>query len=1173
MYIRRIDLKGFKTFNHKVSLNLDRGLTVITGPNGSGKSNIMDAIKFALGELSPKMMRGSSLEDVISKTSPASPAKSAYVAIQFDNADRRIPIDSDTVTVSRQFAKGGEGIYRVNGKRVSRKQVNDMLSSAGISVSGLNIVPQHTITRLAEVTSEERRKILEDMIGIGVYDSKKAEASIQLQQADINIRVASAKVDEVRSRVCDLERERNDLLRSRFLKEEINRLQGVKISYQIRSLEEEILDLRNQFNSLQSLVDRLRSEREEVATRKTALDKERIEFEQTVLDKRNEQLFDLERRISAHEAEMAKLSAEVEALQGARATLEKQLQGLRKNIDETKRKIAHVEEEVHEYQDRRSEADKEIRQKMGSRDELIGRLRPLREQAIGALAEYDSLNTELNSLLEQRISGEAQAESQKARLEMICEALKRLGDMGLEHDKMAAYLRERAGEAEALIESCRQEIEELEEKIERHRLLIEARKLEVAEAQETIRKAKDAIAQAQAQLEAHQRINPEEKIRRILKEMGKRSGICGRLRNLLEIPQALTPAIEAAAEGWLDALVVDGLEEAVSCIEILKKQKIGRIKIIPLSSVLTAKRAAEVGNIQDGALNAADAVSCDQRFKPAVDFVLGDTFIAPDEKSAFILSLNGVRAVSRNGDLFEPEGVIEGGYFRDSLDLWSIMTVNEIADLERMVSNLEEISGRSLRDIERLVKEAESLQASKTERESLTIMKREELKGIKAELEKVETASRENLARIEKMKNERTSLERGLEASRLKISELEEKIKALRARAGEARSKIGDADLKDAEKRVEALTSDIESISRRLIEAEGRIQALRSSRAIYERSLQESLDQTRRLEEQLERTSSEVNERLNMLDQKGRILETMKEEKRSIVSQITTAKASRRSFDQELKVVEERLKTLYRECDEKSSLLSQLGTKIKEREVEKSFLYRDLGNLHFQAPLPFTEEEVAGVDPLIEQLRRELDEIGAINELAADQYDEYKSNYQQLSVRINALEEEKLSILRFMNELDQKKREAFTSAFNQVNQNFSEIFSAVTEGGSGRLVLENEEEPFSGGIEVLLRFPGKEEFSISGASGGERSVATVCFIIALQAIHPMPFYMFDEIDAHLDPLNSQRLADELKKRSAGSQFILISLKDTTISRADKVYGVYIESGGSKIVSLPLKEVA
>src|SRR6059036_4236735 len=236
VYIKRIDIRGFKTFSKKVSIGLDRGFTVITGPNGSGKSNILDALKFSLGELSPKELRGRTLSDLVHK-SQGEGARSAHVAVQFDNADRKIPVDSDLVTISREFTKGGEGVYRVNGRRLSRKQVQDILSSADIQVTGFNMIAQHAITRLAEIGTDERRRILEDLIGIGIFEAKKSQSLNELREADTNLKVAAGKVEEVRTRIEQLELERNNLLRYNLLRADIGRQQAQILSGQIASLE------------------------------------------------------------------------------------------------------------------------------------------------------------------------------------------------------------------------------------------------------------------------------------------------------------------------------------------------------------------------------------------------------------------------------------------------------------------------------------------------------------------------------------------------------------------------------------------------------------------------------------------------------------------------------------------------------------------------------------------------------------------------------------------------------------------------------------------------------------------------------------------------------------------------------------------------------------------------
>ncbi len=309
------------------------------------------------------------------------------------------------------------------------------------------------------------------------------------------------------------------------------------------------------------------------------------------------------------------------------------------------------------------------------------------------------------------------------------------------------------------------------------------------------------------------------------------------------------------------------------------------------------------------------------------------------------------------------------------------------------------------------------------------------------------------------------------------------------------------------------------------------------------------------------------------MNEASKEVKKLKNEKKRVAERNLNVDRRREFNERELRKVDEELKRAFKLIEENSLTLTQLREQIREREIEKSFLLRDLKNLGFETPIKVDGFDIEKRQEIITLFNRELDEIGAVNELAEEQYSEYMGNYKQLSSKINELEEEKIEILGVMSELEQEKRKAFLVAFKRVERNFSGIFSRITDGGSGRLILENEEDPFSGGIEVKLKFPGKREFSISGASGGEKSVATVCFIIAMQAIQPMPFYFLDEIDAHLDPVNSQRLVDLLKERSRGCQFIVISLKDITISRADKVYGIFVEKGVSRVISLPLPEMA
>jgi chromosome segregation protein len=265
--------------------------------------------------------------------------------------------------------------------------------------------------------------------------------------------------------------------------------------------------------------------------------------------------------------------------------------------------------------------------------------------------------------------------------------------------------------------------------------------------------------------------------------------------------------------------------------------------------------------------------------------------------------------------------------------------------------------------------------------------------------------------------------------------------------------------------------------------------------------------------------------------------------------------------------------TIINELEPLNREIAELNSTIKEKEMRASLLWAEIKQLGYSELLQVEPQQLASLETSLPALRRELESIGAVNGLAVSQYEDQKNNYKQLATRIYEIEKERHAIIQFMNELDQKKRDMFMRAFNQVNGAFEEVFAKITGTGRGRMALEFPEDPFKGGVDMLLAFPGKSDMTISSASGGEKSVGTVCFLLALQAIHPMPFYMFDEIDAHLDVVNSQRLAELLRERSKGSQFIVVSLKDTAISRANKAYGVFIQDGVSQIVSMPMAEVA
>jgi chromosome segregation protein len=328
--------------------------------------------------------------------------------------------------------------------------------------------------------------------------------------------------------------------------------------------------------------------------------------------------------------------------------------------------------------------------------------------------------------------------------------------------------------------------------------------------------------------------------------------------------------------------------------------------------------------------------------------------------------------------------------------------------------------------------------------------------------------------------------------------------------------------------------------------------------------------QARALESEIRREEAKVEEAGKRSEQLQEEMKKLTEEKANLVESLKSVGEERRKYEERFSQIGKSLNKLIDQMDPLNTNVSELKATQRELDTQLTMLTSQLRNLGFEKTLETTPGAIEDASKIKLGLEKELGEIGAVNQLADQQYESIKDNYKQLSVRISSLERDKLGILNFMDQLEKQRLDAFMNAFSRVNQTFQQIFHDITEGGNGRMALDSPENPFEGGLDVFLQFPGKTEMTMAAASGGEKSVSTVCYLLALQQIHPMPFYIMDEIDAHLDVLNTKRLATLVKSKSGESQFIVISLKDTTIARADRVFGVFIEGNQSKVITLPGK---
>jgi chromosome segregation protein len=1027
------------------------------------------------------------------------------------------------------------------------------------------------------VTHEERRKIIEDMIGIAVYDSKKAESEIQLQQADLNIKVASARTDEVRLRVEGLEKERNDYLRSQQLKKETSRLQAQLTSHKIAEIQTEIADLRKGVAYKEQTIEQVKTKKDEITKERTKVESERQSYEENVVDKGSADLFKTERSLGDVNANIAGLRAEIESSKRTTRSLELQKGDLEKRIEQADQAAAKSKSDLANSRGRLSEVADLLEAKRKEREAFSTTLAESRMKIGEQSSEANALDEQIAELTNRIIEIDAQGKASSTKTGLLEGHIQTLRSRRGELEALSKSISSRTEELAKLLTQEKSRLNTIEVNLAEYTKVEVEKQAEVAHAAEISKKARLALAEVETQKNVAEVIGSDESALELIEEMGKSgaiAGIHGRLCDLMRYKEEHHKAIDAASAGWLKSIVVRDIDSAIGCIESLKRTKLGRVKLIPIESLHPANKVEPPTHIEGVIGTIESFVEPLGPFARAVNFVFGDTILTATQRSAFLASLEGHRAVSIAGDLYEPGGGMEIGYYREPLDARKLVPKEStLADVASAVASLEGLLERSKKDLERLRGEILNLTESKAASKNLIEAMEREAYTIRQDLERTAKAIENSDKRVTSLGEEIEQENLTVKSSQDGRRDLQNKLDLLSKEKASFGLKARSVELAQLESKHAALYDELNKLIQDKLELEGKISTLGASITTFTQNQDQMKAQIESIEKQITDTQSRVETSNQELAGHEETIKQLQDQRQEILKNVTSAKAKRNEFEQALKSLETQLMKTINQLEPLTREVANLNSTIKEKEMHASLLWTEIKSLGYNELIEVNPKELPSIEESLSSLKHEHERIGAVNELAVSQYEDQKTNYKQLATRIYEIEKERHAIIEFMNELDKKKFDMFMRAYNQVDTTFQEIFAKITGTGTGRMVLEYPEDPFKGGVDVLLAFPGKSEMTISSASGGEKSVSTVCFLLALQAIHPMPFYMFDEIDAHLDVVNSQRLAELLRDRSKGSQFLVVSLKDTAISRGNRVYGVFIQEGVSQVVEMPMAQVA
>jgi len=1097
----------------------------------------------------------------------------SQVTVYFDNNDRGLASDRSQVSIGRKVDREGKSDYYLNGKRTSRKAVLDLLHLAGISPGGYNIVLQGTATRLSDLTPSERMDALEDLIGIKEYDEKKAEAKGRLTEAERKIEVSAARIDEVRKRVTELERQRNDTLRFNHLIREEKRLTAVKLSFQISQLEEKLSVLMAQMREREAEVAKLEEEKTQLREEREAARNRIEEFNREASERGNTRL--------------PMLRSDLVSRQTLRTGLGNRLREIGVRLGQLTRLISEKEREIKATEDEVAERRKALESLQSSEAPLMGQLDANRRELEGYIqtvngaresaGEYQRRAEELADNLvpmQESLSGiEIEINGNRTSITHLGEKVSDIEGRKLEYGKTIESLQAKLGEYASLksLEAGRLEemLSSIEDQIKRQRDLRNT----LENANVLAKEAETTITEFSAKRDLWRHIVVEERALERIREIGEAgalTGYHGPLRSLIKVDLPNQRAVYSAAEGWINAVVVDDVATALDCVDRLKKTKLGMTKFIPLDQLGKPEPLPDM--IEDGVVGPlAQLIRYDEAYSPVIHLIWGDTYLVKDDSAALKVVAAGHRAVTVTGDVYEPGGGIKGGFYRRPPDYSKLIPTEESIDsLSKTIKDLRQ----------RLKTRMTDLKSSGGNLRGFNSF----MDGSKATMAKIDIEVVETNERIERFQKTLTQADESIakfkaEADREQglITTLGERKRRILQQIEESKGELTrlrefkPSDVTDLEIKSASLSKFVTEQQEQLNKIQNEIAVQKSYiERILTLRLTDASEQRRRMFEETKALEDEQIQSNQRLIEINREIESVERDLDTVSTEVEATSNVLDQHQKTLRMVNQRMEDLERRREAEDKRMNQLSLDIERLKLQSEQRLDELAANGYEDKVDITGAELERVESRLQLVRQEKNSLGAVNQLALDHYGEYMNNYKSQSTRINELEEEKAGILKFIEQVEKDKTAYFMVAFNEVCENFNHLFSRVTGGGDGRLELQKPEDPFSGGVDLYLQFPGKPMRLGSGTSGGERSVAAIAYLLAIQSFLKAPFYLFDEIDAHLDDINTSRLAEVLKDNSNEAQFLMVSLKDIMVHKADRIYGVFAQGGRSRVLALPMK---
>ncbi|MCC3645656.1 MULTISPECIES: chromosome segregation protein SMC [Bacillaceae] len=1181
MFLKRLDVIGFKSFAERITVDFVPGVTAVVGPNGSGKSNITDAIRWVLGEQSAKSLRGAKMEDVIFAGSDSRRAQNfAEVTLTLDNADQGLPIEYSEVSVTRRVYRSGDSEYLINKQTCRLKDIVDLFMDSGLGREAFSIISQGRVEEILNSKAEERRTIFEEAAGVLKYKTRKKKAEGKLSETQDNLNRVNDILHELETQVEPLKIQASIAKDYLQQKEELEKIEVALTVYEIEDLHSKWEQLSRQLElhtedemKLSAVIQSKEAKVEELKDHIAAID---------------ESVNDLQDVLLHASEELEKLEGRKEVLKERKKNASQNKDQLHGNMKELTMKIAELKEQKEKHSALRGKVKAEAGKLQKALKEKQEQLKLFSENTE---EKIESLKSDYIEVLNRQAASRNELQNIDQQLS---QQGKRSSRLEMDNEKFIAD-RKKNEEKKQKIQSNLENLQkELENQV--HLFRNEDRKLEslknnYQKQEKTLYQAYQYLQQAKSRQEMLEEMEEDfsgffQGVKEVLKARGsKLQGIEGAIAELIQVPKEYETAIETALGGAMQHIIVQDEQDGRSAIQFLKKNSYGRATFLPLSVIKGKKlNTTQMQSVQGHPAfigEAASLIQFEERHQPAIENLLGNVVIARDLKGANELAKllqYRVRLVTIEGDVVNPGGSMTGGAVKQK----STSILSRKGELEELKSRITDMESKTA-NLEKQVK----LQKSEIQKQDLHIeqlrktgeelrLMEQKVKGELLEAEFEEKSINERLSLydmdkaqfsqdIERLLARKSELSVVLDQQQKQIANLDQEIKALTERKNTQQTSK-----ETVVSEINELKISFASKSEQLNHAEDKLAAINSELAVTQEKL-------KTVKEDLELLSSEMTNSSSGEQHLEEAAQQKLKEKNETLELIASRRNERLKLQASLEDLELEVKELKRQHK------GLIGV-LKDEEVKQNRLDVELENrlnhlreeylLSFEAakeeyPLQIEIEEAR---KRVKLIKLAIEELGAVNLGAIEEYERVSERYEFLLEQKTDLQDAKDTLFQVIDEMDVEMKRRFEETFEGIRLHFESVFQSLFGGGRADLRLTQPEDLLNTGVEIVAQPPGKKLQNLGLLSGGERALTAIALLFSILKVRPVPFCILDEVEAALDEANVQRFSQYLKRYSAETQFIVITHRKGTMEEADVLYGVTMqESGVSKLVSVRLEE--